>query len=120
MVVHLCVCVHVESKIHAEQMIYHTQNTNVGVLQCGSANVLLDLLALRRRFHIQDIHDVCLLCGYACVAKDEIFQQMFFYTEGTHMVVHLCDASYEWLNLLSERKPLNTSHKYVASNHHEA
>lgn len=120
MVVHLCVCVHVESKIHAEQMTYHTQNTNVDVLQCGSVNVSLDLLVLRRRCHTQDTHDVCHLCGYACVAKDEIFQQKSFYTEGTRTVVHLCDASYEWLNHLSERKPSNMSHKYVASNHHEA
>lgn len=111
---------HVESKIHAEQTTYHTQNTNVDVLQCGSVNVLLDPLALRRRCHIQDTHDVCHPCGYVCVAEDVIFQQKFFYTEGTHTVFHLCDASYGWLNLLSERRPLNTSHKYVASNHHEA
>lgn len=120
MVAHPCVCVHVESEIHAEQTTYHTQSTNVDVLQCGNVNVLLNLLALRRRCHIQDTRDVCHLRGYACVAKDEIFPQKFFCTEGTHMVVHLCDASYEWPNLLSEQKPLNTSHRYVASSHHEA
>ena len=120
MVVHLCVCVHIVSKIHAEQTTYHTQNKIVDVRQCGNVNVSLDLQALRWRCHIHDTHDVCHLCGYACVAKDEIFQQNSFYTEGTHMIVHLCDVSYEWLNLLSERKPSNTSHKHVASNHHEA
>lgn len=100
-------------------MIFHTQSTNVDVLQCESASVLLGPLAQRRRFHIQDIHGVCHLCGYVCVAEDETFPQKFFCTEGTHMVVHQCDASYVWPNLLYVQKPLNMSHRYVASNHRE-
>lgn len=119
MVAHLYVCVHVESKIHAEQMTYHTQSTNVDVHQCGNASVLLSLLALRKRFHIQDTHDVCHLCGYVYVAKGVTFPQKFSCTESTHMVVHLYDASYVWPNLLSVQKPLNMSRRYVVSHHHE-